>query len=145
MEKNSAIFLHQYGVPDKPLPDMEWVIVRNYEMFVQCITEYLNEHEDFPPIIVIDCPLADEHISWFVTNLGKIPQFDKFRNKTGFHAASFIMQLSDMLIQPPHKIIINGTGMGNETVYNVLNKWKEVTHKTFDLHKIKYELKAKEK
>ena len=129
MEKNTGLFLVREGVPTVLSPGLTWLVLRNYDEFTVALYEYIEEHHEFPPLIVLTNNLADEHGLWFQNNIGGIPQFDKFRNKSGMHALSFLMQLSDMIKLPVKKLCINGTSHANMLLVNVYNSWrKEAGH-----------------
>lgn len=127
MEKQTAIFIHQNGVPKHQLPDMTWVVVRTYDEFFTALMEYIEEFHEFPPLIVLNSNLDDQQKWWFEgkKNLGKIPKYDKFRVKSGMHIVSFIMEFSDTIKLYPKRIQVGDYSHANDLIRQVYNKWQE--------------------
>lgn len=127
MDKESGIFLVKEGVPTILSPGLTWLVVRTYDEFVKSIYEYIEEHHEFPPLIVLTSNLDEEHELWFQSNLGRVPQYDKFRNKSGMHCLSFLMEFSDVLKLPIKKMSVNGTRHAETILRDVFNKWRVET------------------
>jgi hypothetical protein len=104
---------------------LTWVVVRTYDEFFTSLMEYIEEHHEFPPLIVLNSNLDDQQQWWFETkkNLGKIPKYDAFKNKSGMHVLSFIMEFSDTIKLYPKKIHTGDTTHANHLLAVVYNKW----------------------
>lgn len=127
MDKNTAIFVHQDGVPKHQPENLSWLVVRTYDEFFNALMEYIEEHHEFPPLIVLNANLDDQQKWWFEApkNLGKIPKYDAFRVKSGMHIVSFIMEFCDTIKLYPKRIQVGDHSHANNLLLLVYNKWKE--------------------
>lgn len=127
MLKESAIFVHQDGTPKYPLPLMTWLVVRTYDEFFNALMEYIEEHHEFPPLIVLNSNLDDQQKWWFEEpkNFGKIPKYDAFRVKSGMHILSFIMEFCDTIKLYPKRIQVGNHTHANSLLLQVYNAWQK--------------------
>lgn len=88
------LFLDDERIPAKvtwvELPLGPWVVVRNYQEFVDVITR-----DGLPEFITFDHDLADEHYPFNKPGMGpkqgdKI-DYDKYKEKTGFDCAKWLV------------------------------------------------------
>lgn len=126
MNKETAIFVHQNGTPKYPLPGMNWLVVRTYDEFFNALMEYIEEHHEYPPLIVLNSNLDDQQKWWFEAkkNLGKIPQYDKFKEKSGMHILSFLMEFSDTIRLYPKRIQVGDHTHANHLLLQIYNLWQ---------------------
>lgn len=85
-----ALYLDDVRTPTTPLPDHEdWVVVRNYDEFVDWITK-----NGVPDFISFDHDLADEHMDDYFKqfyNQGfQHPDYDSYKEKTGLDCARWL-------------------------------------------------------
>lgn len=66
---------------------MDWEIVRSYKEFVKFI-----ETKGMPKIISFDHDLADEHIANGATFKFRHFDYNKIKEKTGYHAVNWLIQ-----------------------------------------------------
>jgi hypothetical protein len=77
------LFLDDFRDP-RVLKDLRtWVIVRNYNDFVKIITE-----RGLPDLISFDHDLSFEH---YPTTESDIPDYNTYKEKTGYHCASWLI------------------------------------------------------
>jgi hypothetical protein len=78
----------------EPFKDDDWLIVRNYEQFVETIENKFFHLNAFPEIIAFDHDLAQEHYD--VVNLGcdcnSMPENFGFEEKTGYDCADWLVK-----------------------------------------------------
>lgn len=123
MIKESIIFLHRDG--EIELPNVEYC--RTFEEFTAKIVEYLETFECYPSLIIFSNSLDDQQQWWFEAkkNKGKIPVYEKFKNKSGMHCLSWLMELSDMMVLYPNRVQIADSSWANNLLLQVYNKWRE--------------------
>lgn len=71
-----------------------WTVVRDYDQFVNVITERLK-HGSFPAVISFDHDLADEHYApqEYYHDYNKFQSDNPFKEKTGKECADWLVQL----------------------------------------------------
>ena len=125
-ENKYNLFLDDFRIPsdafnytNNPVYNIEsWVIVRNYDQFVDYITK-----NDVPEIISFDHDLSDIHYSHQNT---EIP-YEEFSEKTGYHCAKWLIYYClDNKKELPKIILIhsmNVVGKQNiESLFKSFNK-----------------------
>lgn len=81
--KDALYFNAEMHVVERPL--VVWIIVRNYNQFVEIITQ-----QGLPSIISFDHDLADEHYKEGIA--GKPPTYSSYKEKTGFDCAKWLVE-----------------------------------------------------
>jgi hypothetical protein len=101
-----------------------WVIVRNYDDFVNTIKE-----KGLPDIVSFDHDLSPEHYeilfsdeNWFKSeNEEIILDYDKFQIKTGYHAAEWLMEYcSNTYNHIPICLVHSQNDVGKKNIINLL-------------------------
>ena len=93
MTRSYNLFLDDYREPKDAFDytlnpiyvDKEWLVVRNYDEFVDLITDKYLNHSELPAIISFDHDLADEHYVHEPDN------YQKFTEKTGYDCAKWLI------------------------------------------------------
>ena len=91
MNKQYNLFLDDVRMPKDvtwiELPLLEWVIVRNYKEFIDCITKY-----KLPSICSFDHDLGNEHYEEFfrAKETDNTIRYNNFKEKTGYDAAKWL-------------------------------------------------------
>lgn len=92
MKNNTALYLDDVRIPSTTLPGYEpWVVVKNYEEFVQHI-----ETHGIPALISFDHDLADEHMADFFDKQARgvqVISYDKYQEKTGLDCLKWLIDL----------------------------------------------------
>lgn len=116
-------------MPDKQFYwDNEFVVVRNYNEFVNTITERYEKGE-FPEIISFDHDLADEHYRPSMYNpdrhYSNYYNDGTFKEKTGYSCAQWIV---DFCIQReialPKYVVHSMNPVGSENILGLLESYK---------------------
>lgn len=132
MSKYYHLFLDDLRMPKDvkwiELPLVAWVIVRNYQQFVETI-----QRDGLPQSIAFDHDLADEHYQEYevahdkkMVTFGTI-RYDKLVEKTGYHCAQWLAQycVDNKLPIPPYYLhTLNGVGRQN--MFSVLESARKV-------------------
>jgi hypothetical protein len=100
----------------------DWVIVRNYEEFVSHI-----RHFGAPKKVSFDHDLCDDHMNEYL-KIRDIPskKFDyaKFKTKTGFHCAQYLIQhCADNSLDFPEYFIHTYNHIGYENIEKEITKY----------------------
>jgi len=116
------------------LPLVEWVIVRNYNDFVETILR-----DGMPEIISFDHDLADEHYKEFFTTQDERREIDysKLSERTGYHCAKWLASYcieSDTPIPQYYIHTLNPAGHMN--ILSILECAKRVMNKSKDDAKV---------
>jgi hypothetical protein len=85
-----ALYLDDVRTPTTTIPNYEpWVVVRNYDQFINYITEF-----GIPDLISFDHDLADEHIEDYYSQLAlngfQEPKYYNYQEKTGLDCARWL-------------------------------------------------------
>ena len=85
-----ALYLDDLRTPTTTIPGYEpWYVVRNYEEFVNWITE-----NGIPDLISFDHDLAQEHINDYFKQFmdfgHQIPNYSEYKEKTGLDCAKWL-------------------------------------------------------
>lgn len=118
----NPIDVYQYIKDDIYLED-DWIIVRNYDEFVQY-------HENFGIVDIysFDHDLADEHY----TEQGNVINYQEFKEKTGYDCAKYLINFSEKNnIELKSRILVHSMNY-----YGGLNI--KSFFKTYFNHKMKY-------
>lgn len=86
-----SLYLDDIRTPTTTIPGYEpWYVVRNYEEFVNWITEF-----GIPDLISFDHDLADEHMEDYYQQVAEQgyqqPRYDLFKEKTGLNCADWLI------------------------------------------------------
>ena len=101
--------------------DKDWIVVRNYEEFVNYIT-----NNGLPYLISFDHDLADEHYdpSMYSGNYDDVAK--NFKEKTGMDAARFLVNLSmDTGIELPKIYVHSANPIGSQNIISYINNYLE--------------------
>jgi len=94
-----------------------WVVVRNYDDFVKMI-----ETRGLPSLVSFDHDLADVHYGYLH---GEIP-YDKFKEKTGWHCAKWLVDYCLDKNQPlPDFLVHSMNPTGGENIKGLLWNFKK--------------------
>jgi len=108
------------------LPDVEWVIVRNYNEFVGFI-----ERNGLPKIVSFDHDLGDEHYQeYFRVQATKFTEgidYSRFKEKTGYECAKWLANYCvDRNIPLPIYYVHTLNGPGGANIFSVLESARKV-------------------
>lgn len=100
-----------------------WVVVRNYNEFVNWIT-----NNGIPEIISFDHDLADEHIEDYydqkLKNGWQNPSYDKFKEKTGLDCAKWLCEHSKKTNQPIFWVVVHSHNpVGATNIQSYINNY----------------------
>lgn len=96
----------------------KWVIVKNYDEFVSCIT-----HNGMPDLISFDHDLADEHYGM----QDHIDEMDyaMFEEKTGYHCAKWLIEYCmDNNVSPPDYLVHSMNIEGGKNIKYLIENYK---------------------
>ena len=132
MQKQYHLFLDDSRFPKDvkwiELPPVAWVIVRNYQQFVEII-----RRDGVPLSISFDHDLADEHYQEYsyahdkkMLSYGKI-RYDRFSEKTGCDCAKWLANYCiDNHIPIPLYYLHTLNGIGRQNIFSVLESARKV-------------------
>lgn len=110
------------------LPLVAWVIVRNYDQFVETI-----KRDGVPVSISFDHDLAAEHYNeYHVAHDEKMLtngtfRYDKMKEKTGYHCAKWLAQYCvDNNIPIPPYYLHTMNGIGKQNMFSVLESARKI-------------------
>ena len=92
MSLKKALYLDDIRKPTTTIPGYEpWYVVRNYDEFVEWITQ-----NGIPDLLSFDHDLADEHIDDYYQQIAsqgyQHPSYDNFKEKTGLDCARWLAE-----------------------------------------------------
>jgi hypothetical protein len=101
----------------------KWLIVKTYDEFVSVIRE-----KGLPDIVSFDHDLHPEHYdfifndeNWFNKDDEIIIDYDIFTNKTGYHAAEWLIEYcANKGIDMPICLVHSQNSLGNKNITNLL-------------------------
>lgn len=101
----------------------EWTIVKTYDEFISTINE-----KGLPSIVSFDHDLDPEHYelifneeNWLKEDKDIIIDYDLFENKTGYHAAEWLMEYcSSRKIVIPICLVHSQNDIGRKNIENLL-------------------------
>jgi len=101
----------------------EWVIVRNYDEFINTIRErYLNG--EFPHLISFDHDLSDEHYDH--TNYQEF-YYEEFKEKTGYECAKWLIDFCvDKDIHLPEYLVHSMNPVGKSNIISCLKNDRKI-------------------
>lgn len=90
-KRKTALYLDDVRTPIETIPGyQDWVVVRNYDEFV----EYITTH-GIPDLISFDHDLADEHMQDYFNQVAKMgwqaPSYELYKEKTGLDCAKWLI------------------------------------------------------
>ena len=108
------------------LPLVEWIIVRNYEAFVNRIL-----CDGIPQIVSFDHDLGDEHYKEYhrvhATGFKEKINYTKFKEKTGYDCAKFLANFCvDNSIPLPLYYIHTLNGPGAANIFSIMESARKV-------------------
>ncbi len=110
------------------LPLVEWVIVRNYNQFIETI-----ERDGIPVSVSFDHDLADEHYQDYETATDKDHplfgqvQYHKFVEKTGYDCAKWLANYCvDKQIPVPLYYLHSLNPVGRENIFSMMESARKV-------------------
>lgn len=106
------------------LPWAIWVIVRNYNEFVECISKY-----GIPMMVSFDHDLAEQHYQEYhrANETDKTINYNNTKEKTGYHAAQFLAEycISNKLKLPEY-FIHSMNYMGKLNIKSVMESAQKI-------------------
>lgn len=110
------------------LPPVAWVVVRDYDQFVETI-----ERDGLPQTISFDHDLADEHYAEHsvahdkkMLTYGTI-RYDRFAEKTGYDCAKWLAQYCvDNNLPIPLYYMHTLNGIGRQNIFSILESARKV-------------------
>ena len=120
MNKKYNIFLDDIRVPSDvtwvSVPKKDYLIVRNYDLFVKTI-----KHKGIPDFISFDHDLADQHYGDGLKNDNI--KYDKYTEKTGYDAAKWLVgHYMDNFTSPFPQIYVHSANpVGAANIVNYIN------------------------
>lgn len=130
--KTYNLFLDDFRMPEDcskymPLPTiyskLEWVIVRNYEEFVNFISK-----NGLPDMISFDHDLADEHYSQDMYSGNEVydKNYEKFTEKTGYDCAKWLVShCMDFDVDLPEYIVHSMNPAGGKNIWEYLEGYRK--------------------
>lgn len=106
--------------------DSNWLVVRNYNEFVNAIMIGYNNYNVFPYLISFDHDLADEHYSkkMHKKNHEYNSLYEKFNEKTGYDCAKWLVEFCiDNSVKLPKFLIHSMNPVGGENIKQYLNNY----------------------
>lgn len=102
----------------KTSKNSDWVIVKNYNEFVETITK-----NGMPFLISFDHDLGLEHYNEGINGLP--PKYDEYKEKTGFHCAKWLVEycLDNNLKLPAYNVHSANT-IGRENIFSYLESFR---------------------
>jgi hypothetical protein len=122
----TCLYLDDVRTPSENLPNYEpWVIVRNYNEFVDYITT-----NGIPDFISFDHDLADEHTQDYYSQVRdygfQTPSYDKFKEKTGLSCAMWLVQYCiDNNVVPKSCAVHSHNPIGAKNIQDCINSYKK--------------------
>ena len=104
------------------LPFVNWIIVRTYDEFINCITNH-----GLPVMISFDHDLADNHYKEYhrANESAKKLDYNNYKEKTGYHCAQWLAQhCIDNKLGLPVCFVHSMNYMGKENIISVLESAK---------------------
>lgn len=99
---------------------LDWVIVRNYDEFVECIRE-----RGLPDTVSFDHDLHFEHIRHFAecTMHTRYIEYGNLKYKTGKHAAEFLMNIVlETNVPKPICYVHSANEIGRQNIKRILSR-----------------------
>jgi len=115
--KDAIFFDAEMHIVEPPL--VAWVIVRNYNQFVEVITR-----DGLPSFVTFDHDLADEHYIEGVR--GSEPKYGEYKEKTGYECAKWLVDYClDKKLPPPTYYCHSFNSIGRENIISLLNSYRK--------------------
>ena len=120
-----ALYLDDVRTPITTLPDYEeWVVVRNYDEFVDWITK-----NGIPELISFDHDLANEHIvDYFRQRRIKgyqTPDYDSYYEKTGMDCAKWLINYAEENDLKINYVSVHSHNpVGAKNIQSLINQYK---------------------
>ncbi len=93
---------------------LDWVIVRNYDEFVSCITK-----NGLPDLCSFDHDLADSHYNNDVDI-----NYDDYQEKTGYHCAKWLIDYCiDNNLKPPNYLVHSMNPAGANNIVGIIESY----------------------
>jgi hypothetical protein len=121
-----ALYLDDVRTPTQTLPGYEpWHVVRNYDEFVEWITE-----NGIPDMISFDHDLADEHMQDYYDQIAQqgyqSPTYDLFTEKTGLNCADWLISYcQDNNVELKGCCVHSHNPVGAANIQSMINGFKK--------------------
>jgi 3-mercaptopyruvate sulfurtransferase SseA len=103
------------------LPKVEWTIVRNYDDFVKAINK-----NGLPDLVSFDHDLGAEHYPQTAEDLCKPIDYSKYKEKTGYTCATFLVSYClDNNLNLPKYLIHSMNPVGAENISSLLKSFEK--------------------
>lgn len=122
-----AVYLDDVRTPTEQIPGHEWVIVRNYDQFVNYITNLYKQQHRLPDHISFDHDLGDQSMEFYFQNKGSQIRYDEFEEKTGLHCAKWFTAMCDkneISAKFVYMSVHSHNPIGATNIQQWLNFWK---------------------
>ena len=138
-----CLYLDDVRTPTTPLPGYEpWVVVRNYQEFV----DYITEH-GVPEMISFDHDLAREHMDDYYDQVAQqgyqFPSYDLFTEKTGLDCAKWLIEHVQNTGQMIKKVSVHSHNpVGANNIQSMINGFKKFMGEQEDCFMMKHPFKV---
>jgi len=111
--------------------DKKWIVVRNYEQFVNIVTHNFLEYEVLPEILSMDHDLSDKHYrpSMYDPNIEHYSKYytdGTFKEKTGYDCAKWLVDFCmDNKLEIPKYFVHSMNPVGKDNIIALLEKFKK--------------------
>lgn len=101
--------------------DIHWLVVVNYEQFVDTVEKYYNLIGILPTIVSFDHDLADKHYDY-----QKDIPYDDLVEKTGYDCAKWLVDFCmDNDIEFPEYFVHSMNTVGGDNIMNYISNYKK--------------------
>lgn len=123
---NYSLFLDDIRNPTNvtwvKLPDVFWVVVRNYDEFVNYIQKY-----GLPEFITFDHDLSFEHYPISEQNPGNHIPYDQYTEKTGYDCAKWLISYClDRGLDFPNYTVHSMNPVGKSNIISLIESYKKM-------------------
>jgi hypothetical protein len=126
----TAIKAQKHGLDPQIYSQDDWVIVRNYQQFVETITSRYTLGQ-WPGIISFDHDLGQEHTDYFFQNGGwnspPNPLLAEFTEKTGYDCAKWLINyiMDNETLSLPKCYVHSANPVGRENIKMLLENFEK--------------------
>lgn len=138
-----ALYLDDVRTPTVTLPDHEpWVVVRNYQEFV----DYITEH-GVPDMISFDHDLAKEHMDDYFDQVAlngfQYPTYERYEEKTGLDCARWLIEHLQKTGEQLKKVSVHSHNpVGSSNIQSMINGFKKFMGQEQDCFMMKHPFKV---
>lgn len=117
------IFLDDIRVPEDvtwvKMPKHEWLVVRNYNDFVQTVFS-----KGIPSFVAYDHDLADQHYQPIAALNQQNIDYSKYREKTGYECAKFLVdECMRKQVKHPRFVVHSMNPVGRKNIVSYINSY----------------------